>query len=215
MCFLTTVLERKNKTKIFECLKSTSTMQSKWTPILTIPIRLSELAANPQDSSPSEEWHKSTLPGLHPPQLTMCHLLSRHSSAHCSLSGHSLLAPLYSSLHNFSGLKRLIFHPSWTMHAHVLHARDRTDSDIVKEQKALIRRMLAPCRGPGGTRTLHQAPKALQPRMVLRIRPSRLCCCYGRWTPQLPALTTLDTGCSQGHCHHPTPEWTLRGACCF
>ena len=53
----------------------------------------------------------------------------------CSLSGHSLLAPLYFSLHNFSGLKRLIFHPSWTMHAHVLHARDRTDSDIVKEQK--------------------------------------------------------------------------------
>lgn len=133
----------------------------------------------------------------------------------CSLSGHSLLAPLYFSLHNFSGLKRLIFHPSWTMHAHVLHARDRTDSDIVKEQKALIRRMLATCRGPGGTRTLHQAPKALQPRMVLRIRPSGLCCCYGRWTPQLPALTTLDIGCSQGHCHHPTPEWTLRGACCF
>ena len=108
----------------------------------------------------------STLPNLLCPSP-----LQTQSCPLCSLPGHSLLAPLYSSLHNFSGLKRLIFHPSWTMHAHFLNARDRTDSDIVKEQKALIRRMLAPCRVPGGTRTLHQAPKALQPGMVLRIRP--------------------------------------------
>ena len=100
--FLTTVLERKNKTKIFECLKSTGTMQSKWTPILTIPIRLSELAANPQDSSPSEDWHKSTLPGLHPPQLTMCRLLSRHSSAHSVLSQAILFSLLFILLSTIS-----------------------------------------------------------------------------------------------------------------
>lgn len=88
------------------------------------------------------------------------------------------------------------------MHAHFSHARDRTDSDIVKEQKAPIGRTLAPCRFPGGTRTLHQAPKALQTGMVLRIRPWRRCCCYGRWAAELPPLTAPDPGCGQGHHHH-------------
>lgn len=172
MCFLTTVLERKNKTKIFECLKSSSTMQSKWTPILTIPIRLSELAANPQ-AAPRVKTGTRVPSQASTPPPTYC-VPSPLQTQFCplySLLGHSLLAPLYSSLHSFSGLKRLIFHPSWTMHAPFLHARDRTASDIVKEQKALIRRTLAPCRVPRGTRTLHQAPKALQPGMVLRIRP--------------------------------------------
>lgn len=137
------------------------------------PHQAVRTGCKPPGSSPSEDWHKSTLPGLHPPPPTYC-VPSPLQTQFCplySLLGHSLLAPLYSSLHSFSGLKRLIFHPSWMMHAPFLHARDRTASDIVKEQKALIRRTLAPCRVPRGTRTLHQAPKALQPGMVLRIRP--------------------------------------------
>lgn len=101
MCFLTTVLERKNKTKIFECLKSSSTMQSKWTPILTIPIRLSELAANPQAAPRVKTGTRVPSQASTPPNLL------------CAISSPDTVLPTLFSLGPFSSCSSLFFSPQF------------------------------------------------------------------------------------------------------
>lgn len=98
---------------------------------------------HPSSQSPSgcQNWLQTPrqlqqdLAQEYPPRPPLPNLLCAISSPDTVLPtlffGHSLLAPLLFFSHSFSGLKRLIFHLSWTMHAHFLHARDRTDSDIV------------------------------------------------------------------------------------
>lgn len=90
-------------------------MQSKWTPILIIPIRLPELAAKPQDSRVK---YRSAPPRPPPSPAHCIHPLSRHSPAHSVLSRAILFSLLCILLSTISRVWKGLY---FTLHGLCMH----------------------------------------------------------------------------------------------